>query len=458
MRHAAVLLLAFAAGARADPVEDLACRAAADRWSIRYEAVREMIALPKTDRFRLRRLLLEDPRSRVREAVALACALDATLGDASLLAIALARDSDPAVRRCAARALAHFRDRRAVAALVEALARERDPRTRLWIVDSLRALTPAPCLLDAGAWSRWWRENAADARFQPADEAARSGEYEGVELETRTVAPPPPSPGSNAPPFPHVLALPQFGWSTASFGPYLLPLCARAGISWVRLPGVQRLTGRSGFFADLPEYPVDRLVAALEAFRAALRVERVVVLAHGASGWIAMRYAQLHPRRCAALVLVDTALDAEAYVAALRRGAARGDAGERYLARTLLHENDAPRSPATLERLQAISLERGFSDPADLEIGDLFFRAREPQGFATVPDIRFAGRTRIETPSLFVYSAASPFSGHGDAERIAKHFPRSLVAPIAEARGMPFVEWNDAFFRVVEAFFERFPP
>jgi len=456
MARAAPLLLLFAVAARADAVDDLLANAAAERWPVRYDAVRALARQPDAVRFRLRRLLLEDPRARVREAIAFACLLDKELGDASLLGVALGNDADPAVRRAAARALAHFRDRRAVAALVKALAKEGDRRTRLWIVQTLRSITPAPCLLEAPAWEEWWRAHQGDPTFRPADEEAKTGEYEGVELETRTM-PPPPRAAVPAP-FPHVLVLPQFGWTTGSFGPYLLPLRARAGMSWVRLPSVQKMTGRTGYGEDLPVYPVDRLVGALEAFRASLDAPRVVVIAHGASGWIAMRYAQLHAERCAALVLVDTALDADAYVEALRRGAARGDAGERFLARTLLHENDSPRSEATLDRLQAISLERAFVDPADLEIGDLFHGTRDPQGFATVPPIQFRGRVRIETPALFVYSAASPFSGHVDAERIGRHFPQSLVAPILESRGLPFLETNEEFFRILDGFLARFPP
>ncbi|MGH7163809.1 MAG: hypothetical protein ACREID_10030, partial [Planctomycetota bacterium] len=357
--------------------------------------------------------------------------------------------------RAAARALAHFPDRRAVAALVEALRTETDDRTRLRIVETLRALTPGPCLLDAAEWTAWWSKNEGDPRFQPADEAARREAYEGIELETRTVAAVK-SPRSKPRTFPHVLALPQFGWTTEEFGPYLLPLRANAAITWVRLPTVQSLTGRSGFGGDVPEYPVDRLVQALDAFRAARKVERFLVLAHGASGWIAMRYAQLHPGRCAALVLVDTALDRDAYAEALRRGAARGDEAERFAAKTLLHENNVPLDEATLERLQAMGVERCYHDRADLEIAHLFRFAREPQGFASVPPIRFAGRTTLELPALFVYSAGTPFSGHFDFERISRHFPRSMVAPIAEARGMPFVEANGKFHRVLESFAARF--
>jgi len=429
-------------------------RAAADHWSARWKAVTEIAAQPAGDGvFRLRALLLRDPRPRVREAIAWACMLRPELGSATLLGIALKKDRDPAVRRAAAIALVHHKDRRAVTALVEALATERDPRTRLQIVATLRALTPAPCLMSPKRWKSWWQANAHDPRFAPADEQPRRATYDGVPLETRTVARIP-GPGKRLEPR-HVLVLPAFGWSAASFGPYLLPLRARAAITWVRLPSVQQLTGRSGYGTDLPVYPVGRLVKALEAFRRARRIDRFIVLAQGASGWIAMRYALAYKRRCAGLILIDTALDKQAYAASLARGAARGTKTERWIANTLMGRNSVRLTPATLDRLQALNLEAGFQDPADLEIAWMFATAREPQGFATVPEIAWARHKTLEIPALFLYSAASVFSGHRDADRIRDHFPNSLVAPLKETRGLPYVERNPDFFRVIDAFFAR---
>jgi len=462
-----ILLLALAGGpgraarAQDDPgappaLEALLEQAASDRWTTRWAAVEGLARLPVGEEvFHARAALLRDPRPRAREAIAMACLLDPGLGNATLLGIALRKDGDAGVRRAAARALAHFPDRRAVDALVEALAVEKDPRTRLHIVATLRTLTPAPCLLGGDEWRSWWKANEGDPRFRPADEAARTGTYEGVPLETRTVAIPPGERRKTTREPPHVLVLPPFGWTSGVYGPYLLPLRRFANLTWVRLPGVQQLTGASGFGDDVVVYPVDRLVAALEAFRRALSIERFVVLADGASGWIAMRYAQLHPDRCAGLVLVDVALDKEAYAACLQRGAASRDPGERFTARTLLHLDNTPLSEVTLDRLHAIGVERGFLDRADLEIASLYARARDPQGFATVPDLSWKRHVTLETPALWVYSASSAFSGHVDADRIQRHFPHGMVAPIAGAQGLPWIESNGKFHEILTTFLRR---
>ena len=453
-----LVLLAPAAPSAEDALGTFLAQADAPHWEARWTAVRGIAALRDPDEvFRARAALLRDERPRAREAIAWAMHLEPDLGNATVLALALKQDAVAAVRRAAARALVRHPDRRAVAALVEALGKEADARTRLQIVETLRALTPAPCLLDAGEWAEWWKRNEGDPRFAPGDEEAKQGEYEGVKLETRTVAPVPTKKGAPVPPRPlHILVLPAFGFTTAAFGPYLLPLRDRAFLTWVRLPGVQELTGRSGYGQDLPEYPVDRLVRALEAFRASLAIDRFLLLANGASGWIALRYAVQYPDRCSGLVLIDTHLDKQAYADALRRGAVRGDPSEQFVANTLLRQTGAPFDERTLAKLHAIGLQAGFLDPADLEIAWLYHRARDPQGFATVPEIAWSRHRRIDVPALFVTSASSAFSGHVDAERIQRIFPRSIVAPIRETRAMPYVEENAKFHEVVAAFLRRF--
>lgn len=452
----AILLLAGLAGAQGS-LDELLGKADADDWQTRWSAVRGLARLPAGDHvFKLRSLLRRDERPRVRAAIAWACLLDKDLGLAILLGKALTEDPDPRVRRAAARALVHFKSRRSVAALIAALAKETDARARLHIVETLRSLTPAPCLLDAAAWRAWWAKHKGDPRFVPADQERKKADYDGIVLETKTVAVVRPKGDKAKREPPHVLVLPGFGWSTEMFGPYLLPLRERADISWVSLPSVQQLTGASGYGQDIAKYPVGRLVRSLDKFRRSLKLERFVILAPGASGWIAMRYAQAYPTHCAGLILFDTALDKKAYAAALQRAAARGTAGEKFTARTLLHQNSVPFNRATLDKIHRLGVERGFFDRSDLEIAELYHFAREPQGFASVPDINWSKRARLNVPALFLYSGHSAFAGQADAMRISKHFPKSLVAPIKEIRAMPWVEKNDQVHRVIADWLRRY--
>jgi len=457
MRFVCLLLLASIAAAT-EPVDldQILAAADSDHWRRRWSAVREIARRADGEEvFRIRPLLIRDKRPRVRSAVAWACVIEPRVGNATLLGLALKKDRDAGVRFAAAHALVHHQDRRAVEALITALEAEQDTRVRLRIVSTLRSLTPAPCLLDAAAWRAWWNRNGKDTRFHPADEAPKKGNYDGIVLETRSVAVVRKKGERRGPP-PDVLVLPPFGWNTEIYGSYLTPLRRRANLTLVRLPSVQTLTGRSGYGEDIPTYPVDRLVRALDRYRAAMKIESFLVLAPGASGWIAMRYAQLYPDRVRALMLLDTALDKQAYVAALQRAASRGDKSERFVANTLMRRNNSPFSRRTLDQVHTVGVEHGFHDRADLEIAYFWKFAREPQGFATVPEIRWGKKARIDVPALFVYSAASAFSGHPEMMRIQRHFPRAMVTPLKGARGLAYVEDNDTFFEVVEAFLEKY--
>ncbi len=134
----------------------------------------------------------------------------------------------------------------------------------------------------------------------------------------------------------------------------------------------------------------------------------------------------------------------------------RGDKGEKFAANTLMHRNNSPFSRRTLDQLQTVALEHGFHDRADLEIASFWEYAREPQGFATVPEIRWGKKARLDVPALFIYSGGKRVlrSPGNDAH------PEALPARDGDSpegrRGLPYVEENDAFFEVVRAFLAKF--
>ena len=106
--------------------------------------------------------------------------------------------------------------------------------------------------------------------------------------------------------------------------------------------------------------------------------------------------------------------------------------------------------------MAGVQLDHRLLDRADLLGHLLWTRARDPQGFVTVPPLRLDRRTRIEAPSLFVFPAGSPMSGHPEAERVREAFPKSLVAALEDTRGFPWVDRHDEFHRVVRGFVDRF--
>ena len=103
-----------------------------------------------------------------------------------------------------------------------------------------------------------------------------------------------------------------------------------------------------------------------------------------------------------------------------------------------------------------VELTHRLLDRADLLGHHLWTRTRDGQGFAVVPPVRIDRRSRIETPALFLFPAASPLSGHVDAARVREAFPKSIVAALEDTRGLLWVDCNEEFHRVVRGFVERF--
>lgn len=423
-------------------------------WLVRGAAAETAARVPEgPHRAQFRLDLLTHEEDAVREGLAYALALAPLPGDGEALAGALG-DRDPLVRRDAARGLRHLPSRGALRALVEALGRERDARARVHILDTLRALTGADPGPEPGPWRAWWEAHREDAALAPpADLPPEKGEFAGVTLETVTVPARRPG-GGKARPWLFVLA--PFGSTHDVFRPHLDLLNEIFTVSYIRLPGVRELTGRSGYGGSIPTYPADRLARAFEALRKERGVERVVLLAEGAAAWIAETYALAFPSRTAGLVLLNGWIDGDSYAAALGRMASSGSDEERAAARSLMGVDPARRDEAEERWMARTALTHRLMDRADLLGHRLWTRTRDPQGFASVPPLRFTRHLTIEAPALFVFPAASPLSGHPEASRIRDSFPRALIATLEDTRGLSWVDRHDEFHRVVRGWVERF--
>jgi hypothetical protein len=425
-------------------------------WRVRGAAAALLAGVPEGPlRFQIRIDALRHADERVREGIVFALA-DAPLpGDGEALAGAL-EDRSPRVRADAARGLRAAPSRGALDALVAALARETDARPRCWIRDTLRGLTGA-WHLDAAAWRAWWAAHREDERFLPPDEAPpETREFEGIPLEVVSV----PSRGgegggAGAEKRPVLFVLAPFGWSHALFRPWFDDLEEVFRVSYVRLPPLRELTGLSGYGSQIGSYPAARLARALEALRKDRGAGRVCLFADGPSSWIAEVYAAAYPSTTAGLLLANGWLDAASYGAALGRLAAAGTDEERAVAASLRGERGGARDPAEERAMGRVFLGHRLLDRADLLGHLLWTRAREPEGFATVPSLALDRRHRIEVPALWIFPSGSPLSGHHEAERLREAMPKALVATLEETRGLPWIDRHDEFHRVVRGFVRR---
>ncbi len=423
-------------------------------WLVRGGAAEAAARVPEGPlRAQVRLDLLAHEEDAVREGLAYALALSPLPGDGMALAGAL-EDRDPLVRRDAARGLRRLPSRGALRALVRALAPETDARPRVWILDTLRALTRCDEGPEPVAWQTWWDVHRDDPELQPPEDLPpEKGEFAGVVLETVTVPARRPGPGRKRP---WLFVLAPFGWTHDLFRPHLDLLAETFTVSYIRLPPVRDLTGSSGYGDSIPVYPTDRLARAFEALRKQRGVEQVILLAEGPAAWIAETYALAYPARTAGLVLLNAWVDSASYAEALKRMAAAGSDDERAAARSLLGLDPSRRDEREERWMARTHLTHRLMDRADLLGHLLWTRTRDPQGFCSVPPVVLTRHTKVDVPALFVFPGGSPLSGHPEAPRIRESFPKALVATLEDTRGLCFVDYHDELHRVIRGWVGRY--
>jgi len=399
--------------------------------------------------------LLTHESALVREGIALAFLLSPETGDAEALSEALT-DSDPMVRMTAARALAGIVSRESLGALIGAMRKEPESQVAVLIADTLRKLTGQNLGRNPDAWHRWWEANKDSKALQGLEEEVKRRKLGGIPLETVTVAPRARAPGEKEKPRLDFLVLAPFGFTHGIYRPWLDEVTKYGRITYVKLPRISELTGSDGYGAGVPEYPVGRLVKALEGLRKELGKEQVVIVAEGASGWIAQRYALTYPKRTAALVIVNGYVDSLSYAAALFRQKRSPVPGERWVAECLTNPGSHPHDRATYDRISRITLTSRLADARDSRGFLLWRNARDPQGFASVPDISYHPRMKIETPAVFFFGVRHRASGLPEAERIRQHWRNHIIAPLQESRGFGYVSEYDEFYRILEGFLRRY--
>lgn len=426
-------------------------------WFLRgsaAEVLAKVTAEPLRAELRLRLLTHDDPL--VREGIALAFALSPEKGDAEALVEAL-DDGAWEVRRTSAIALAGIVSRESIEALIAALRKETDPRVSVHLADTLRKITGRNFGRDAEAWHAFWEKHRDDPALAGLDEEKKTRELGGIPVETLTVPTRTPADGGKKPKEElEFFVLPPFGFDHDVYRPYLDELSRFGRVTYVNLPPVQELTGLSGYGEAIPTYPVKKLVKALEELRKELGKNRVVVLGEGASGWIAEAYAILHRDRTAGLVVLNGYVDSASYAAALGRLLRSRSESEHWLAETLTNQNDVPHDEAAYRVLTRIQITMDLDEPTDSRGYLLWKNARDPQGFATVPDIRLSPRTTFDTPALFYWGQQSHLTGLPEGQRLRVNFPNSILAPLLKSRGFGYVTEYDEFYRILEGFLDYY--
>ncbi len=430
----------------------------ARHWRVRGEGFESLAKVPPGPlRSEMRLHLVSDDDVWVREGMAFAMATGPVPGDAEALAGAM-DDKDWRVRRTAARALGEIVSRDGAARLVKAVEEEKDLRVLVWVRASLRGIAGTDMGRDPRAWREWFERHKNRPEWKKLGPEVKRSDFGGVPLDTVTVDGPVVSDAERKrrENRPDLFVLAPMGWTHDWFRPYLDEAGEFVRITYVTLPTVQQLTGSSGFTPVPPTYPVEKLATALDALRAQQGKDKIVVLADGATAWIAEKYGLKFPKHVAGLVLVDGWLDAPAYGQALGRLAADGNATEKWAAMQLAGEGKNDAEEARL--LRRVFLTSALAEPRDSEAYRIWRDASHESGFCVVPDLQFDRHVKIEIPTCFVFPDpdAQPLSGGSadDLARIRQSFrkPPPITAVMRESRGFAHVEEPEKFLGVLEGF------
>jgi pimeloyl-ACP methyl ester carboxylesterase len=226
-----------------------------------------------------------------------------------------------------------------------------------------------------------------------------------------------------------------------------------------------RGTGRSAL-GDESKQTLAGAVEDLEALRAALGIERLVVLGHSLGGHIGYLYAASHPTRVAALVLVDVGPPIDRDQARqLHKAmvALRTEQDDVRLKELQASEAFARRDPGVIEAFIRNIYTPFFRDRRAIDTVDFAFTEitaanvldYEERLVASLPHANpLQAMAAIHSPALVVHGEIDPIPV-AFGRFVADTIPGAEFAALPGASHFPFVEDADLFERTVRSFLGR---
>ncbi|MBL4846994.1 MAG: hypothetical protein JKY65_15855 [Planctomycetes bacterium] len=416
------------------------------------------------------------------EAIAVAFGKSGNIARAPWLIKALKSKAD-LVRRAAAINMRFIRDKSMIGALITAW--QDEDKFTVWVhmLESLEKLTYQQGMPNSQDWADWWAVNEDAFDFEKAKAEAEKNKTEdkgilktnirGTNLTLR-------SRGSGLP----LLVLPDYGFEQDYLETYLRNLEDTNQILYMRLPGTADFTDpplQNAPGAPQPYYPLERISDAFEGLHKELVKQKKIkgkfaILAHGISCWIAMKFAEKHPRAVRRVILIGAHSGSKAAGEGIdrlvRTGQKQGDLEmEHYgLSRQFDGQKYNYVTKGDDERwaLSRKSFTVRFGDRRNLEIGRLYgpingvqkkvgedriaivAKYQRPMGGCFIPEFSLFKLTKTPTPTMIMIGLGSIESSGEDAGAIAKFYGRyGKVAMFKRSGEMPFIEENEKFVETV---------
>lgn len=405
----------------------------------------------------------------VREGIALALGLKNDPQFAPVLIEALG-DRDPMVRRAASISLRYTPSREGVTALIDAWADEDEFQIWVHMKASLELITGRYFGNVVQDWRNWWA--TAQNTFVPGqqdEEAQRRAQQEGLAPESQsTVVRGVHIDYTEVGQGPPLFVIPEYGYSKLYLETHLLSLADICRVFFIELPGAVDFPQdqlEASPIPNTPYYPIDLLVDALDELRANYHQEKVAILGHGFSGWIAMRYASRHPEHCSHLILVSSYANNRSYGQALDRVVAAGREQndpemEHWAQSNQFNGQDFEYRPTSEQEATALARREftlHFNTPQDLFLSMIWENIRRPMGSVCIPDFDCNQEEVANVPTMVMVGRETLLTDVQDSQELAEHFPVHEMVVCRNSARMPFIEENEFFTRAIQAFFRAYP-
>jgi len=223
----------------------------------------------------------------------------------------------------------------------------------------------------------------------------------------------------------------------------------------------QRGTGGSEAPLDSSTINLKTFVADVDALRADMGAERVLVLAHSFGTQIAFAYAMAHPERVRGLVLLDPVEPGHRYREKTARRLAAARSAEDAQALRSLAESPAFQAsePLAVERMYRIAYRATVPDPALIDRLDLTIVRRTARNGTDV--LRLLGSSMagvdwwdelgsLTVPTLIVHGRAEP-TPLEMSQALAAALPRGRLV-VLDTGHFPYVEAPEALYEAVVGF------
>jgi proline iminopeptidase len=445
-------------------------------WFVRQGAI-EALCKANSEKAleKMKKELQKGSKPWVAEGIALSFGLRKNKAHVECLADALKSRKVP-VRRSAAIALGMMPDKRAIPELLTAWKKEKYFTVWIHIKEALEKITGKFFGTERQDWANWWKgaqdsfevgkvDKEAEKKAEEKGKKAKENTtvVRGVELNFKTR-------GSGVPLF----VLPEYGYNRTYLETYLTSIEDVARCFYIDLPAPNKFSKLPAAYGTTPYYPVDPLVDAFDALRKKYNQWSIAILGHGATNWVAMRYATKYPNHVSHLILCSPYSSQQAFMNGVLRveatGKKRGVVEQEHYAQCLqvmMDPKTGPKKkyePTTMEEGEAL-MRMGFSlyfaDPRSSYIALLWpTLIRRELGEVGVPPFDVSREKKVPAPTLVLvgtYDPESNLDSVADAKRVQRHYPNSWIRSFPKTRRMPFVEENEAFTKTVKSFFKKFP-